>query len=90
MLSKAKDVANGLPGGSLLIEDQDQIIKMLEELRDRKRCVATHICRWWRPNANYREQLALFSEHVVQVDASAVAHKMVTDIDSNASTPAAA
>ncbi|KAL0578842.1 hypothetical protein V5O48_003166 [Marasmius crinis-equi] len=36
-LANAKSLAGGLPGGELLIEDQDDVIDMLVTLRDRKR-----------------------------------------------------
>ncbi|KAJ7911039.1 hypothetical protein B0H13DRAFT_585581 [Mycena leptocephala] len=36
-LNQAKELAAYLPGGELLIEDQTEVIKMLTELRDRKR-----------------------------------------------------
>ncbi|KIM45470.1 hypothetical protein M413DRAFT_430051 [Hebeloma cylindrosporum] len=36
-IAQAKDFAINLPGGELLIEEQDDIIQMLETLRDRKR-----------------------------------------------------
>ncbi|THV01241.1 hypothetical protein K435DRAFT_818089 [Dendrothele bispora CBS 962.96] len=36
-LLQAKDMAANLPGGELLIEDQDDIIEMLITLRQRKR-----------------------------------------------------
>ncbi|KAK1231912.1 hypothetical protein PQX77_004962 [Marasmius sp. AFHP31] len=36
-LALAKSLATGLPGGELLIEDQDDVIDMLVTLRDRKR-----------------------------------------------------
>ncbi|TDL28875.1 hypothetical protein BD410DRAFT_824454 [Rickenella mellea] len=36
-ITQAKDLATALPGGELLIEEQNQVIAMLEELRDRKR-----------------------------------------------------
>ncbi|KAK7468337.1 hypothetical protein VKT23_002851 [Stygiomarasmius scandens] len=36
-LLQAKDMAINLPGGELLIEDQDEIIEMLTILRQRKR-----------------------------------------------------
>ncbi|EIN13353.1 hypothetical protein PUNSTDRAFT_58941 [Punctularia strigosozonata HHB-11173 SS5] len=36
-LLKAKDTANGLPGGELSIADQDRVIEMLEKLRERTR-----------------------------------------------------
>ncbi|KAF8631354.1 hypothetical protein AX15_002439 [Amanita polypyramis BW_CC] len=36
-LSQAKELAVSLPGGELVIEEQEQVIQMLEELRDRKK-----------------------------------------------------
>ena len=36
-LNRAKEITNGLPGGELLLEEQDDIIAMLEGMRDRKR-----------------------------------------------------
>lgn len=36
-MAKAKDHANNLPGGELLIEEQFEVIAMLEKLRDKKR-----------------------------------------------------
>ncbi|KAL5534492.1 hypothetical protein ACEPAG_954 [Sanghuangporus baumii] len=35
-LSKAKELANTLPGGEMLIKDQDEVIAMLESVRDQK------------------------------------------------------
>jgi hypothetical protein len=36
-MNHARDVAGALPGGELLIEQQDEIIAMLERLRAKKR-----------------------------------------------------
>ena len=36
-LKQAKELAEALPGGDCLIEDQDQIISMLQMLKERKR-----------------------------------------------------
>ncbi|KAF8174722.1 hypothetical protein BJ912DRAFT_1147312 [Pholiota molesta] len=36
-LAQAKEFANNLPGGELCIKEQDDVIYMLETLRDRKR-----------------------------------------------------
>ncbi|KZT09082.1 uncharacterized protein LAESUDRAFT_648182 [Laetiporus sulphureus 93-53] len=36
-LRQAKEAANALPGGELSLEEQDEVIDMLERLRDRKR-----------------------------------------------------
>lgn len=38
-LLNAKENASALPGGELLVEEQDEIIEMLEQLKDRKKCV---------------------------------------------------
>ncbi|GLB36717.1 hypothetical protein LshimejAT787_0310040 [Lyophyllum shimeji] len=34
---QAKELAVGLPGGEMSVEEQDEVIEMLEKLRDRKR-----------------------------------------------------
>ncbi|KII94423.1 hypothetical protein PLICRDRAFT_101892 [Plicaturopsis crispa FD-325 SS-3] len=39
-MAQAKELANTLPGGELLIEEQEEVIDMLERLRDRKRFLA--------------------------------------------------
>ena len=36
-LSQAKDVAANLPGGELTLSEQDEVIRMLETVRDQKR-----------------------------------------------------
>ncbi|KAH9487293.1 hypothetical protein JR316_0001363 [Psilocybe cubensis] len=36
-LAQAKDFANNLPGGELTIEEQDDVIEMLEMLKERKK-----------------------------------------------------
>ncbi|PPQ83186.1 hypothetical protein CVT24_002258 [Panaeolus cyanescens] len=36
-ITQAKDYAVNLPGGELVIEEQDQVIAMLETLKERKR-----------------------------------------------------
>ncbi|KAH9982092.1 hypothetical protein BGW80DRAFT_1161611 [Lactifluus volemus] len=38
-LNHARDLSNALPGGELLVEEQDEIIAMLERLRAKKRSV---------------------------------------------------
>lgn len=37
-MSQARELASNLPGGELVIEEQEQVIQMLEQLRDRKKC----------------------------------------------------
>jgi hypothetical protein len=36
-LNQAKELADALPGGDLLVEEQDEVIHMLETLRDHKK-----------------------------------------------------
>ncbi|KAG6916930.1 hypothetical protein DXG01_004691 [Tephrocybe rancida] len=36
-INQAKELAAGLPGGEMVVQDQDEVIAMLETLRDRKR-----------------------------------------------------
>ncbi|RDB24646.1 hypothetical protein Hypma_008247 [Hypsizygus marmoreus] len=36
-INQAKELAGSLPGGEMLVQDQDDVIGMLEQLRDRKR-----------------------------------------------------
>lgn len=36
-LAKAKELANSLPGGELMLEEQDELIRLLESVRDHKR-----------------------------------------------------
>ncbi|PFH48226.1 hypothetical protein AMATHDRAFT_150420 [Amanita thiersii Skay4041] len=36
-LTQAKELAMNLPGGEMCIEDQDEVIEMLEEIRRRKK-----------------------------------------------------
>jgi hypothetical protein len=38
-LNQARSLASALPGGELLIEEQDEVIAMLERLREKKRYV---------------------------------------------------
>lgn len=75
-----------LPGGEMLIQDQDEVIEMLEKLRDRKEYVppistiilcSLHHCR---------AQLAQFSARaLVSIGPSVTENRM--EIDSMASTP---
>ncbi|KAI0034335.1 hypothetical protein K488DRAFT_84064 [Vararia minispora EC-137] len=75
MLNRAKEVANGLPGGEMLIEDQDEVINMLEDLRNKKRAQL----------AQFSERIVQGSSAATQ----SLVQEMVQEIDSNASTPAA-
>ncbi|KIK04145.1 hypothetical protein K443DRAFT_130976 [Laccaria amethystina LaAM-08-1] len=38
-LSQAKDLAANLPGGELTLSEQDEVIRMLEAVRDQKRAL---------------------------------------------------
>ena len=40
-LNRARSLAHALPGGELLIEEQDEVIAMLERLREKKRYVSS-------------------------------------------------
>ena len=44
-MNHARDVAGALPGGELLIEEQNEIIAMLERLRAKKR-YDPNTCSW--------------------------------------------
>ncbi|KAA1468325.1 hypothetical protein DENSPDRAFT_457623 [Dentipellis sp. KUC8613] len=56
-LSRAKEMATVLPGGELLIEEQDEIIAMLERLKEKKR----------RQLAEFSEQELTTANHTQQV-----------------------
>jgi hypothetical protein len=83
-ISQAKDVAVNLPGGELTIEQQDAVIRLLERLRERKRCVYLFCCGI--TSDIDRTQLAEFASKNVVAKPSAAQFKM--EIDSVASTPA--
>lgn len=84
----AKDVAMDLPGGELLVEEQDEIIDMLEILKQRRKCVLSPTIRLSNPICLPRNILDKFCEDI--------SHKAVPDeenvakveVDSTASTPA--
>jgi hypothetical protein len=42
-LTQARELAIDLPGGEMLIEEQDHVIDMLERLRNRKRFVPLNL-----------------------------------------------
>ncbi|KAI0825250.1 hypothetical protein BC628DRAFT_1410314 [Trametes gibbosa] len=75
-LREAQQYANTLPGGELSVEEQDEVIRMLENLRERKKCVDTP-----------RQQLAEFADRVGNIS-SAAENDMKMEVDSTASTPA--
>ena len=37
-MSQAREHASNLPGGELVIDEQEEVMQMLEQLRDRKKC----------------------------------------------------
>jgi hypothetical protein len=80
-MKQAKDLAMSLPGGELLITEQDEIIAMLEALKDRKKFVISvcliHVHSY--AIAKRREMLAEFAKRVLP--------EPTMDIDSTASTP---
>jgi hypothetical protein len=84
---RAKELAAGLPGGELLVEDQDEVIAMLEKLRDRKRYVLViHLSTTEYILIVHSEQLSQFAARALaSATPSAIENKM--EIDSMASTP---
>jgi hypothetical protein len=100
-LNHARSLASALPGGELLIEEQDDIIAMLERLREKKRCVVSVPPRV-HPYIYIpcRLQLRDFSDKVIDTKAAghavpqyaggsnAAGMNAQMEVDSNASTPA--
>lgn len=41
-MKEANEYANSLPGGDHSVEEQDEVIEMLEKLKERKRSVVPH------------------------------------------------
>ena len=93
-MNHARDVAGALPGGELLIEEQNEVIAMLERLRAKKR---------YDPNTApghqisstlwSRLQLQDFSDKVIDtkgynVPQYSAGQNPQMEVDSNASTPA--
>ena len=44
-LKEAHDYATTLPGGELSVEEQEEVIQMLEQLKERKKCVFHFLTR---------------------------------------------
>ncbi|KAI9059573.1 hypothetical protein FKP32DRAFT_1579444 [Trametes sanguinea] len=72
-VKEAHEYATTLPGGELSVDEQDEVIDMLEELKERKRCV---------------RQLADFAEKVNGISTARPKPDFKMEVDSNASTPA--
>ncbi|KAH8988200.1 hypothetical protein EDB92DRAFT_1050247 [Lactarius akahatsu] len=75
-MSHARDVAGALPGGELLIEEQDEIIAMLERLRAKKRLQLQ----------DFSDKVIDTKGH--DVPQYGVGQNPQMEVDSNASTPA--
>lgn len=87
-LAQAKDLVANLPGGELLIDDQDEVIRMLETLRDRKKCVRlADVLTLYLLTQSTRAQLERFSRQPLQASATSTAEEKM-EVDSMASTPA--
>jgi hypothetical protein len=89
-MARAREFALALPGGELGIEEQDQIIEMLEKLRDRKQSVSLspNVDSTFYSEAFFRQQLALFSSRAVtSVNGNNSKNVIPAEIDSVASTP---
>lgn len=88
-MAQAKELANTLPGGELLIEEQEEVIDMLERLRDRKRFVVQTVSIIYSSYVHMlrnRQQLAQFSTRTLS--SSSIAGDLTKmDVDSTASTP---
>ena len=82
-MNKAKKVATELPGGELLVEEQDEIIELLEKIRDKKRSGHQIRLSKYRFSETCRQQLAVFSQQVV----TPTSRFLAMDVDSTASTP---
>ncbi|KAH9043894.1 hypothetical protein EDB85DRAFT_2138575 [Lactarius pseudohatsudake] len=80
-MSHARDVAGALPGGELLIEEQDEIIAMLERLRAKKRYDLNETAGV----ANSDKVIDTKGHDVPQYG---VGQDPQMEVDSNASTPA--
>ncbi|KDQ20421.1 hypothetical protein BOTBODRAFT_151098 [Botryobasidium botryosum FD-172 SS1] len=55
-LRKAKEVVDALPGGDMCIEDQDEVISMLEKMRDEKRTQLEHFSQLLDSNASISDR----------------------------------
>ncbi|KAH9060712.1 hypothetical protein EDB87DRAFT_1683175 [Lactarius vividus] len=75
-MNHARDVAGALPGGELLIEEQDEIIAMLERLRAKKRLQLQ----------DFSDKVIDTKGH--DVPQYGVGQNPQMEVDSNASTPA--
>lgn len=86
-MNQAREFAITLPGGEMLIEEQDEVIDMLERLRDRKRFVHSGLgCAMLHYSLQTREQLSHFSDCALSSTLNVSdQHKM--EVDSMASTP---
>ena len=88
-MSQARELASNIPGGELVIEEQEQIVQMLEQLRDRKKyrtCLSTFCLS--NSHLSFRNLLARFSQQpLTSVVKPTASIKM--EIDSTASTPTA-
>ncbi|KAK0440397.1 uncharacterized protein EV420DRAFT_1279205 [Desarmillaria tabescens] len=62
-IAQAKDLAAELPGGELRIDEQDEVIEMLTQLRDRKS----------------RQQLEQFSAQTLELSSSSAEMSMEVD-----------
>ncbi|SRR6266404_10005067 len=93
-VNHAREIAGALPGGELLIEEQDEIIAMLERLRAKKRYdPKTATNRFKNPFLHSRLQLQDFSNKAIDTKGYDVPHYTAgqnpqMEVDSNASTPA--
>jgi hypothetical protein len=88
-LNKAKELVNLLPGGEMLVEEQDEIIDMLEKLRDHKQYVPdeTFFKVFFLYVCSTRQQLSQFSTCILSSSGGSVDGDVKMEVDSMASTP---
>ena len=70
----------------MLIKEQDEVIAMLERIRDQKQYVYSHLVQL-KPINFHREQLARFSEHDSITSGPSRDQQTRMEIDSTASSP---
>ncbi|KAI0294780.1 hypothetical protein BC826DRAFT_1104529 [Russula brevipes] len=85
-LNYARTLAGALPGGELLIEDQDEVIAMLERLRAKKRLQLRVFSEKVIDTKAAGHPVPQYAS--VAGRGGAAGSNMEIDVDSNASTPA--
>lgn len=90
-LREANEYAATLPGGEMSVEEQDEVILMLEKLKERKKyAIIPRIQSISLTSPVQRKQLAEFADRVGKISTAKPDYKMdyKMEVDSTASTPA--